>query len=104
MMENVVKKEEEVKLEENEKLVEMYFIGCKRVPNKKEYYELDLLSFNSTRRKDYNSAYTLLHLYPKMATCPKEVIAPFTKIRCVFEDVEEGGTPRFIRFYDLNKD
>ena len=94
----------ENELLKNEKLVELYFIGCKRVPNKKEYYELDLLSFNEERRKEYNSAYTLLHMYPKMETCPKVVIPVFTKIRCVFEDVEVGGTPRFIRFYDLEND
>ena len=94
----------ENKLLENERLVTARFIGCQRVPNKKEYYVLDLLVYNETRRKEYNSAYTLLHLFPKMETCPKDVIPPFTKVQCVFEDVEEGGKPRFIRFYDLDKD
>ena len=59
------------------------------------------MTFNEDRRKEYNSAYTLLHLFPKIDTVPKVVIPVFTKVTCVFEDVEEGGKPRFIRFYDL---
>lgn len=91
-------------LAENEKLVEAYFVGAKRVPNKKEYYELDLVTFNPSRREQYNSAYTWLHLYPKMETVPTQVVPPFSKVLCVFEDLEEGAKPRFIRFYDLEGD
>lgn len=101
-MEN--EKKEIQKLSEDEKLVTCYFLGCKRVPNKKEYYVLDLLTFNSSKRLEKNSAYTLLQFFPKTETAPKIVVPVFTKIRCVFADQEEGAKPKFIRFYDLDGD
>lgn len=90
-------------LNENEKLVNAYFLGAKRAPRSKEYYILNLMAFTD-KRKEYNSAYTLMELFPKMETCPRDVIPPFTKVRCVFEDLEEGAKPRFIRFYNLEED
>jgi len=95
---------EKIELKENEKLVNAYFLGAKRVQNKKEYYVLNLMTFNTDRRSQYNSAYTLLELYPKMETVPTMVVPAFTKVRCVFEDLEEGAKPRFLRFVNLEED
>lgn len=93
-----------IELQEDEKIVNAYFLGCKRVPKKTEYYVLDLMTFNTNKRAEKNSAYSLLQFFPKMETAPKVVIPVFAKIRCVFADQEEGAKPRFIRFYDLESD
>lgn len=94
----------EIILNEDEKIVNAYFLGCKRVPKKTEYYVLDLMTFNADKRAEKNSAYSLLQFFPKMETAPKVAIPVFTKIRCVFADQEEGAKPRFLRFYDLEGD
>ena len=94
----------EIVLNEDEKIVNAYFLGCKRAPKKTEYYILDLMTFNTDKRAEKNSAYSLLQFFPKMETVPKVLIPVFTPIRCVFADQEEGAKPRFIRFYDIEGD